>query len=149
MVEALQALYDLAKKEHREADALSLLRQLAALDQHDRKVYGKLLDALVSAGQWAEARKIGENAMFVDVENPAIHALYARALAAGNNHAQAIFELSTALLANPQPKDAAAIHGLLAKEHAATANPAKARAERDEALRLDPDERVAKGLRLP
>jgi tetratricopeptide (TPR) repeat protein len=149
MIEAVQALYDAAHREKRDADALSYLRKLAFLDQHDRKVYRLLLEGLVAKGEWAEARKVGEAAMFVDVESHAIHTLYARALAPGGNHAAAVFELESALACSPPTKDAAAIHALIAREQLAGGNRQKAREERDEALRLDPEQPDAKTLRVP
>lgn len=148
MVEPLQGLYDLAHKEHRDAEALALLRQVTALDQHDRKAWKALLEGLVATGAWDEARKVGESAMFVDVENPEVHALYARALSQGGDHRRALFELDSALACGPKGKTAATVHALLAKEHLALGDPSKAKAERDEALKLDPDQADAKALRI-
>jgi tetratricopeptide (TPR) repeat protein len=119
MVEPLQSLYDVDHKEKRDAQALEWLRQLARLDQHDRKVYRLLLEALVAAGQFAEAKAVGESAMFVDVENHAIHSLYAAALAGTGDHAKAAFELESALLCNPPESDAVALKARLAKEQQA------------------------------
>jgi tetratricopeptide (TPR) repeat protein len=149
MTEPLQALYDLDHKEKRDAQALDWLRQIARLDQHDRKVYRLLLEALIAAGQFAEAKAVGESAMFVDVENHAIHSLYATALAQTGDHAKAAFELESALLCNPPPPEAAALHARLAKEHLATGNRAKAKTEQSEALRLDPNNADAKALKIP
>jgi len=149
MAEPLQALYDLDHKEKRDKEALDWLRQIARLEQHDRKVYRLLLEGLVAAGQFAEAKAVGESAMFVDVENHAIHSLYATALAQTGDHVKATFELESALLCNPPPPDAALIHARLAKEHLATGNRAKAKTEQTEALRLDPNNTEAKALKIP
>jgi tetratricopeptide (TPR) repeat protein len=149
MPEPLQSLYDVDHKEKRDAQALDWLRQLAKIDQHDRKVYRLLLEALVASGQFAEAKDVGESAMFVDVENHVIHSLYATALSQTGDHAKAAFELESALLCNPPPADAAALHGRLAKEHLVAGNRTKAKAEQAEALRLDPNNADAKSLKIP
>lgn len=101
-VEPLQALYDLAHKKKDEGAELEALRRLALLDQHDRRVWKRLLTTLVERGLWEEARKIGEGALFVDVANPEIHRLYARALARTGNQVSAIYELNSAILCKPE-----------------------------------------------
>src|SRR5262249_20118183 len=77
MSEPIAALYDLDHKEKRDAEALDWLRKIARLDQHDRKAYRLLLEGLVKAGQFVEAKAVGESAIFVDAESHAIHTLYA------------------------------------------------------------------------
>jgi tetratricopeptide (TPR) repeat protein len=120
MSEPLQSLYDVDHKEKRDAQALDWLRQLARLDQHDRKVYRLLLEGLIAAGQFAEAKAVGESAMFVDVENHEVHSLYATALSQTGDHAKAAFELESALLCNPPASDAALFRARLASEQQAT-----------------------------
>jgi tetratricopeptide (TPR) repeat protein len=149
MVEPIQALYDLAHKDKRDAEALDWLRLAARLDQHDRKTYRLLLEGLIAAGQFAEARVVGESALFVDVENHAIHSLYATALSRTGAHANAVFELDSALLCNPPRPEAAAIQVQLAKEHLAMGNRAKAKSAQEEALRLDPSNVEASALKIP
>jgi tetratricopeptide (TPR) repeat protein len=145
-VEPLHALYDLAHKENRSADELSALTEIAKLDQHDRGVYGKLLEGLVSLHKWDEADAVGEAALYVDVENRDIHVNYARALSAEGRHSQASFELESALLCDGQPRDKAAVHVLLARERATMGDSRGARAHRDQALTLDPGNAEAKGM---
>ena len=116
--EPLQGLYDLAHRQRDAAGELSALRRLALLDQHDRRVWRRLLRLLVERGAWEEARKVGESAIFVDVANPEIHRLYARALARTGRHVSAIYELNSALLSGSKPGDAAEIYGELAKAYA-------------------------------
>ncbi|WP_438018994.1 tetratricopeptide repeat protein [Sorangium sp. So ce315] len=116
--EPLQGLYDLARRQKDAAGELSALRRLALLDQHDRRVWRRLLRLLVERGAWEEARKVGESAIFVDVANPEIHRLYARALARTGRHVSAIYELNSALIARPRPAEAAEIYGELAKAYA-------------------------------
>jgi Flp pilus assembly protein TadD len=114
----LHGLFDLANDEGRDGDALAALRELTRLDQHDRRAWGLLLEKLVSAGRWDEARRAGEAALFVDVENAAVHVAYARALSAGGAHEAAAFELESALLCESKPEDKSAARALLARERA-------------------------------
>lgn len=112
--EPLQGLYDLANRKKDKAGQLSALRRLALVDQHDRRVWIKLLRLLVERGEWEEARKFGEGAIFVDVANPEVHRLYARALARTGHFHSAIFELNSALIAlrkgKPKPDETRAIY---------------------------------------
>jgi tetratricopeptide (TPR) repeat protein len=149
MVEPIQALYDLAHKDKRDAEALDWLRLAARLDQHDRKTYRLLLEGLIAAGQFKEARAVGESAIFVDVENHAVHSLYATALSQTGAHANAVFELESALLCNPPRPEAAVLQVRLAKEHLAMGNRAKAKSAQEEALRLDPSNAEASALKIP
>ncbi|HEY3593278.1 MAG TPA: tetratricopeptide repeat protein, partial [Polyangiaceae bacterium] len=149
MVEPLQSLYDIDHRAKNDKAALEWLRQIAKLDQHDRKAYRLLLEGLVDTQQYAEAKAVGESAMFVDVENPQIHALYAKALAATGDHKQAVFELESGLACETTPPLAAELHARLAAEHLALGNREKARSEQAEALRLDANNASAKALKIP
>lgn len=113
--EPLQGLYDLAHKKKDTAGELSALQRLARLDQHDRRVWLRLLEHLVRLGEWQQARIVGESAIFVDVANPRIHRLYARALARTGRYVSAIYELNSAIACRPEPKELAEIYGELAK----------------------------------
>lgn len=144
----LKGLYDLALKEKREGDALDLLRKLAPLEQHDRKIWRTLLDKLVAQKQWDEARRVGESAIFVDVMGGQTHVLYARALSATNAHDKAANELETALLCKMKPNELATAHALLAQELVALKRNAEAKSHLDEALKLDPQNAEAKGVKL-
>lgn len=116
--EPLQGLYDLAHKQNDKAGELDALRRLSRVDQHDRRVWVRLLRLLVERGLWDEAVGVGESAMFVDVANPEIHRLYARALARKGKFVSAIFELNSALIAmrkgRPKAEDVKAIYSELA-----------------------------------
>ncbi len=118
-VEPLRGLYDIASDEKRDADALSALREVAQLDQHDRRVWLLLLDKLVAAKQWDEAKRVGEGAIFVDVENAAVHVDYARALAATGDHETRPRTSSRgALLCDGKPEDKAEAHALSSQTRA-------------------------------
>ncbi|MBW2524062.1 MAG: tetratricopeptide repeat protein [Deltaproteobacteria bacterium] len=113
--EPLQALYDLFHEDKDVDGELSALRLLAQIDQHDRRVWRRLLQRLVERGKWEEARAVGESAIFVDVHHPETHQLYARALARSRRHVSAIFELNSAILAGAEPPAAAAIYRSMAE----------------------------------
>jgi predicted Zn-dependent protease len=144
----LRGLYDLAVAEKRDADALAALREVARLDQHDRKAYHLLLGSLVAKKQWDEARSVGESALYVDVESAQIHVDYARALSATGDHGAASFELESALLCDAPPADRATALALLAGERLALGDAAGARSRRDEAMKLDPGNAEARSLKL-
>jgi hypothetical protein len=133
----LRGLFDLAHEAKNEADELDLLRKLAQLEQHDKKVWRLLLEKLVARKEWAEARRIGEGAIFVDVTGGPTHVLYAKALLAENANEQALFELDTALLTNMPPKEKGNVHALMAQAYTALKRPADAQKHKDEAQKLD------------
>jgi tetratricopeptide (TPR) repeat protein len=146
--EPLRGLYDLAHEAKNEADELDLLRKLAALEQHDKKIWRLLLEKLVAGKSWDEARRVGEGAVFVDVTGGPTHVLYARALFAQKAYDGATYELDTAFLTKMQPKDTATAHAVMAQVLAAQKKTADATKHRDEALKLDPENAEAKELKL-
>lgn len=116
-VEPVQGLYDLAHKQQNAEEELKTLKALALLDQHDRKVWNLYLERLVQKGRWEEAVKVGEGALFVDVANPKVHRLYARALARTGRFVTAVYELNSAIVCKPKPKELAEIYGELAQAY--------------------------------
>ncbi|MGA3119684.1 MAG: hypothetical protein ABSF69_02845 [Polyangiaceae bacterium] len=144
----LRALFDAANDDKREADALAALRDLAQLDQHDRRVWDLLIDKLVTLKRWDEAKSVGESALYVDVENAAVHVAYAQALSATGDHETAAFELESALVCDADSSEKAKAHALLARERLTLGDVGAARAHRDEALRLDPANVDARALKL-
>lgn len=145
----LRGLFDLAHEAKQDGDELALLRELARLEQHDKKIWRMLLDKLVARRAWAEARRVGEGAVFVDVMGGPVHVLYARALAAEGAHERAAFELETALLTKMTDEEKATAHALLARSLVALKKGADAAKHRDQALELDPHNAEAKALKLP
>jgi tetratricopeptide (TPR) repeat protein len=149
-LEPLQSLADMARKANDADRELAYLRPLAALDQHDRRVWRRLMSRLLEKKNFAEAKRVGEGAVFVDVHGAETHALYAEALIGGNEPDKALFEAETALLGEKLNGPLAArAQIVLARAYLAKNDQAKARAARDEALRQDPSNTEAKALALP
>jgi tetratricopeptide (TPR) repeat protein len=87
-----------------DADAgLDLLRRIAALTEHDAGIYRELLRRLVTRGLFAEAVKVGESAIFVDMTSFETHFAFAEALAQTGDKKRARFELESALLCEADP----------------------------------------------
>ncbi len=119
-VEPLQGLYDLATSEKRDDDRVTILRDLVRLDQHDPRPWRNLLSLLVEKKAYGEARKLGEQAVFVAVNDGRVHASYAKALEELGDARGALFEYESAALCENKPEDEARIQdafaGLLEKQ---------------------------------
>jgi len=137
--EPLKGLFDLALEEKDEDAALKTLRALAPLEEHDKRVWRMFLERLVQRKEWAEAVKVGESALFVDVHSAPVHIAYARALSAVGRHDAAQFEAESALLCKATKKEEASAHAVLARALIELKNPAKAREHIQEAKKLDPE----------
>lgn len=136
--EPLQGLYDFAKKLGDTSAQLDALQRLSLVDQHDRRVWVRLLELLVSRGKWNEAVKVGESAIYVDVMNPKVHRLYAKALARTGKQISAIFELNSALLASTEPAEKAEIYDAMAKGYEKLKQPEMAKQALDYAKLVSP-----------
>ena len=126
MAEPLQALVDLASKQKDHAAELDALKKLAKLEQHDPRVYRRLMERLLEKKQLAEARAAGEAATWADVEGMDTHRVFGEVLLASKMVPRAIFEGQSALLCPGRPKDQAKVHDLLARAYAAVPNPKQA-----------------------
>jgi cellulose synthase operon protein C len=136
--EPVQALADLARKAKDEDRELKYLRLLAPIDQHDRRVWRRLLAKLVARSQWDEAKKIGEGALFVDIHGAETHTLFAQALFGAGDTDRAIFEAESALLCeNLKSSTAVQANQLLARAYTKKGDTAKAKAASDEAARQE------------
>jgi len=110
--------YLLAEMAHTRADddaELAALRRLAELEQHENKVYRRLLGLLVEKKAWAEAVKVGEVAVYADMEGFTTHRLFGEALAQTGDQKRAVFELESAALSPAEPQDLAAVQARLAE----------------------------------
>jgi len=110
--------YLLAEMAHTRADddaELAALRRLGELEQHENKVYRRLLSLLVAKKGWDEAVKVGEVAIYADTEGFTTHRLFGEALAQTGNKERAVFELESATLSPAEPLDLAEAHNRLAE----------------------------------
>ncbi|MCA9641396.1 MAG: hypothetical protein KC492_11900, partial [Myxococcales bacterium] len=122
MAEPVQALVDLATKSKDAAGELDGLRKLAKLEQHDPRVYRRLMERLLEKKELAEARAAGEAATWADLEGMDTHRVFGEVLLASKMVPRAIFEGQSALLCRGRPKDQAKVHDLLARAYAAVPN---------------------------
>ena len=136
--EPLQAIYDMAHKLGDKSGELDALRRLSLVDQHDRRVWVRLLELLVQKGIYDEAVKVGESAIYVDVMNPRVHRLYAKALAHTGKQITAIYELNSAILAEDEPAQKAELYEALAKGYDKLKEKEMAKQARDYAKLVKP-----------
>jgi hypothetical protein len=136
--------YLLAEIAHTRADddaELLALRRLAELEQHENKVYRRLLGLLVAKKAWDEVVKVGEAAVQADMEGFTTHRLFAEGLAQTGNNARAAFELESATMSPAEPQELAAAHTRLAEIYGAAGrgrDAAKARKRAQELLASAP-----------
>lgn len=115
---------------------LALLERLAEQEADDFAIRMRLAQAAFDKRDFAAAAHWAEQAVYVDVLDPAIHRLWGDALAAQNDHAAAIDELETALTLDPNLNSA---RMSLARVYAAAKQPAKARETLQTLLAAEPD----------
>lgn len=135
MAEPLQALVDLAAKRKDKAAELDGLRKLAKLEQHDPRIYRRLMQRLLEKKEYAEARKVGEAALFVDMEGMETHRIFAEVLLKLKMVPRAIYELHSALLSTGRPEEKLRVLDQLAKAYDAVPNPKAAAKYREQAAR--------------
>jgi len=139
---------ELAKKQNDAEQELGALRKLAVLEQHEPVVYRRLLRALNARRAYDEAVRVGEAAIYADIEGWETHALFAEALAASKMLPRAIYELETAVLCPARPSEKAAVHAQLAQTYLLVPNRAAAQRHAKLARELDADHPRVKQLKL-
>ena len=131
--DAVRGLYDLATTDKRDADALAALREVARLDQHERRAG--------TSCSGSSSRPSAGTRLAGSASRPSTSTCRAptstsatRARSRRREHERAAFELESALLCDAKPAEKAEAHALLARERLALGDAAGARAHRDEAL---------------
>ncbi len=130
--------YLLAEIAHTRADddaELAALRRLAQLEQHENKVYRRLLAMLAAKKGWEEAVKVGEVAVFADMEGFTTHRIFGEALAQTGDKQRAVYELESAALCKAEPKELVETQTRLAELYASVGrgrDAAKARKRAEE-----------------
>ncbi|MES1173971.1 MAG: hypothetical protein ABUL62_06545 [Myxococcales bacterium] len=132
------ALADLAEKNGDLAKELDSLRALALLEQHEPKVYQRLLRRLIESNAFEEAARVGEAALYADVSGMNTHLLFAQALAATGKHDRALFETESATLCEGTPEELAEAHARLAELYLTAGKRPLAKKEAAAARSLDP-----------
>ncbi len=132
------ALADLAEKRGDSAAELAALRALAQLEQHEPRVYQRLLRRLNESGAFEEAVRVGEAAIYADVEGLVTHVLFAEALAKTGQRERALFELESATLCVGSAEDLADAHARMAELYLVAGNRREAKKHADKARALDP-----------
>ena len=130
---------DLAEKAQDLPAELQSLRALAALEQHEPKVYQRLLRRLNANGSFDEAARVGEAALYADVSGLTTHLLFAEALLGVGRRERAGFELESATLCDGTPVDRAEAHARFAEFLLASGKGPRARREAARARDLDPN----------
>jgi tetratricopeptide (TPR) repeat protein len=121
------ALADSYGKAGDQLDEIGALTKLAGLEQHEPKVYRRLLRLLdEKQGDPAEAVRVGEAAVYADVNGFATHLLFGRALARTGDKKRAIFELESALLCDAEPAELVEAHRALSTLYHSTGQLKKA-----------------------
>jgi tetratricopeptide (TPR) repeat protein len=123
----LKALAELANASHDEDAELDALRSLVALEENNGKAHRRLLEILIARSSFDDARKVGEAAVYVDIENAGTHLFYAKALAGAGARKEAIFELESVLKCPATPEELFLAHSRLAELLGASGNQARAR----------------------
>ena len=134
----LYALADLAEKNGDLPAELQSLRALAALEQHEPKVYQRLLRRLNESGAFEEAASVGEAALYADVSGLTTHLLFAEALEKTGKRERALFEVESATLCEGSPEELAEAHARLSELYVSAGKRKQAKLEADAARKLDP-----------
>jgi tetratricopeptide (TPR) repeat protein len=132
------ALADLAEKNGDLPGEMRALRALCALEQHEPRVYQRLLRRLNESGAFDEAVSVGEAAIYADVEGLTTHMEFAEALLNTEHRDRAIFELESAVLCQGPPDELAEAHARLAELYLETGRRRAAKEQADAARSLDP-----------
>lgn len=132
------ALADYADKKGDLPAELTALRVLAQLEQHEPRVYQRLLRHLIESANYEEAAKVGEAAIYADVEGLETHLLFAQALTETHQRDRAQFELESAVLCDGKPEDKAEAHARLGELYLAAGKRRDAAAQAKLARALDP-----------
>jgi tetratricopeptide (TPR) repeat protein len=128
----------------REDAAVAAMRQAADLEPHDRGLYRDLVARLAKRGEWDLVRQYGERSLWNDPFHAPLHVSLARAYEKTGGMKQAIFELESALLC--EPEDAASVHVELGRLLLKAGQRARAREHAGKALEIDSSSTDAQAL---
>jgi Flp pilus assembly protein TadD len=140
------ALAEIAEKSADIDGELRALKRLAELEQHEPKVYERLLRRLVTGKMYDEALKYAEAALYADVKGLYTHLFVAEALAETGDAKGARFELESAVLCPGEPGERAEAHARLAELLRKMGDARGAKQHAETARSLDPHNARVKAL---
>ncbi len=109
-------LRQIAELSDKDPDAeIAALRQLVLLEENDGDSYRRLMTLLLARKDAEEARRVGEAAIYVDMESAETHRLYGEALLATGARKQALYEFESAILGTGTPAELENAHRRLAE----------------------------------
>ncbi|MFW5875102.1 MAG: tetratricopeptide repeat protein [Myxococcota bacterium] len=133
--EAWMALAALAATREDAELRLRALEKLARIDEHGRDTMAALLPLLFERERWADLVRFGRRGVQVDPHRAETHRLYAEGLLHTGKAREALFELDSALLADP--KKPGAVHLARARALVALGRRAEAKKAADTAVDAD------------
>lgn len=134
----LYALAEWAEKTGDSAMELKALRALGKLEQHEPKVYQRLLRRLNETRAFEEAVQVGEAAVYADVSGYQTHLLFAEALVGAAQRERALFELESATLCEASDEELAEAQVRLSELALAMGDKKRAKLAAVAARKLDP-----------
>jgi tetratricopeptide (TPR) repeat protein len=144
----LYALSEMAVKAGAADEELDALRKLALLEQHEPRVYQRLLRALNERKLYDESVKVGEAAINADMTGSTTHILFAEALQASGDKKRARYEFESAVLCPAEDEEKAEAYARLAEFELANGQRAAAKKAAETAKRLHPDNARLRELKL-
>lgn len=135
--EPLARLAELHQQAGDDEAELAVLRLLAPLEEHAGSLHRRLLELLTQRGLWQEAAAAGEAALWAQLNDLRIHALFARALEMTGNRERALYELESAALCPGTPAERALAQRELSRAYERLGRRKDARAATAEAERLE------------
>ncbi len=134
-LEAWRSMAEVAGVSGDQALFLEALKAIVRIDQHDRPSAVALLALLAHERQWSDLVRFGEDALFVDPENPEVHRLLGEAYVQVGRARQGLKELDQALRLGP--KNPAKVHMARARAFRALGKRAAARRAEQKAKAAD------------
>jgi tetratricopeptide (TPR) repeat protein len=111
----LQALWEQAIRDKDEPAETSILERIVAIEENDAEAHRRLVTLLLREKRFADARRVAEAMVHVDVESSETHRLHAEALLGMNQRKEALAALEMAVLGRGKPEERALSHLSLAR----------------------------------
>jgi tetratricopeptide (TPR) repeat protein len=139
-------LSELYSKTSREDEALAEMERYVMIEQMEYPPLKKLIDKHAARQSWAKVRHLGEMALHINTFDADLHLALGHAYRETGAPDASIYELDSALLAEPPLRRPAVAHLGLARAYLLKKDPALARRALEAALKLEPENAEAKEL---